>query len=356
MGNFCIMRTQKLKTDGSVGASVHHALRTRETPNANKDLTSHNWCNWQGTPEENQKKAMASYRSKLPEKVRKNGVRAIELMMTFSPDSIKDKDKVAYLNACDDWAKKTFGEKNIFLVTHHYDEKTPHTSILLVPIDPKGNLNARHFIGGTRDRMSELQDDFAQEVGKTFNLERGIKGSRAKHETIKNFYAKVQKLDQAINPPKKHFFESEEKYKEKYKEQIAPLVAKSLGADQYKDRVEKLEKNWNEKLTTAIDKNLAAAVATETKRLNQENQKLKQENEKLKKEKNRLYNGIYKNAEFKNPQRQNKLVKAKKGFLDMAIECDTWRNFSPKQLHELAEEKEREQQRKRQNQETNYEW
>jgi hypothetical protein len=36
-----------------------------------------------------------------------------------------------------------------------------------------GKLNAKHFIGGTRDRMSELQNDFHEKVGRPSGLDRG---------------------------------------------------------------------------------------------------------------------------------------------------------------------------------------
>jgi len=37
-----------------------------------------------------------------------------------------------------------------------------------------------------------MQTDFAEKVGAQFGLERGIEGSKAKHQTIKQYYAKIQ--------------------------------------------------------------------------------------------------------------------------------------------------------------------
>ena len=39
--------------------------------------------------------------------------------------------------------------------------------------------------------LSQLQTDFAKDVGQRHGLERGIEGSQAKHQTIKEFYAQV---------------------------------------------------------------------------------------------------------------------------------------------------------------------
>lgn len=239
MANFCIMRTKKLKADSNVGASVSHALRTRETPNADENKTKQNWSCWKGNQEECRARAMAKYHKLLPAKIRKNGVRAVELLMTASPEALKN-PKIKpneYLNACDKWAKDTFGAKNIFLITHHYDETTPHTSIFLVPIDPKGKLNCRHFLGG-REKLQALQDSFAEKVGKKFGMERGIRGSKAKHQTIKQFYAKAKNIDKALEPPKKGLFENQEEYQSRYKQQIAPLMKSVLSAETLKKAAE----------------------------------------------------------------------------------------------------------------------
>ena len=59
----------------------------------------------------------------------------------------------------------------------------------IVPLKD-GKLNAKHFTGGKKV-LSQLQTDFAQDVGQRHGLERGIEGSQAKHQTVKEFYAQV---------------------------------------------------------------------------------------------------------------------------------------------------------------------
>jgi len=222
---YCIMRTRKLKSNGAVAASVKHALRTRETPNADPDRTPGNWS-WPG----DERAAMARYRDLLPAKVRSNAVRAVELMMTASPEAYKTMDAESYLRACDDWARKTFGKDNVVQIVHHYDETTPHTSVLLVPIDPKGRLNARHYLGG-RDKLQALQDSFAAAVGKAYGLERGVRGSRAKHRTIRAYYGAGAAIEAAIQPPKRRLMETDEQYRDRYREQIQPLMERLIDVD-----------------------------------------------------------------------------------------------------------------------------
>ena len=80
----------------------------------------------------------------------------------------------------------------------HRDETTPHLVAYVVPIDEiTGNLNAKKFIGGTRNVLSEMQTNFAKTVS-DLGLDRGREKSLAKHNSIKNYYATVNtNIDEA---------------------------------------------------------------------------------------------------------------------------------------------------------------
>lgn len=210
MSEFCILRIKKLKTDQNISSCLAHHLRTRETPNADPDRVKKNWYYPANETQqanlsslENRQKihrqALAIYRRELPEKIRKNAVRAVEFMMTVSPEVAqkKDFDTGKFLGACNAWVRKKFGTENVFFTAVHRDETTPHVSALILPKDENGKLNARKFFGG-REKMQALQDEFYQEVGKPFGLERGVKGSRAKHQTVKKFYAKLDETKKEL--------------------------------------------------------------------------------------------------------------------------------------------------------------
>lgn len=240
MANFCILRIKKLHTNANVGGAISHHLRTRETDNADPEKIRKNWFfpnidfyeNDKYDSEKNadlerrkkaQQRAMAMFKKRLPEKIRKNGVRAVEFMMTVSPEvmSRKDFNATKYLNACNRWACEKFGKENVFFMAYHKDETTPHISILLTPIDENGKLNARKFFGG-RDKMRELQDDFHNKVGKEFGLDRGLRGSKAKHQSIQKYYQKLNERNEeiddvkravALRVPKKRILQNDEEYK-----------------------------------------------------------------------------------------------------------------------------------------------
>ena len=277
---FCIMRITKLHTNANVGGAISHHLRTRETDNADPEHIKNNWFYPNDYPKDEkgfqdksvnakmeyrqkqQAQAMAMYKKRLPEKVRKNGVRAVEFMMTVSPEAMQKPgfNVRKYLNACDNWARETFGKENVFFIAHHFDETTPHTSLLLTPIDENGKLNARKYFGG-REKMSELQDDFFEKVGKQFGLERGIKGSRAKHQTIKSYYAKLNGKEKELDDlakeiysriPDKKLLQDNAEYKAEIfrivqdeLEQLKPGLQKTIENDQARERVEQAQKGVN---------------------------------------------------------------------------------------------------------------
>lgn len=277
MANFCIMRIKKLHTNANVGGAISHHLRTRETDNADPERIKKDWFypnNY--TKDENgkidyaakntdfeerkklQQATMARYKKLLPEKVRKNGVRAVEFMMTVSPEVMQRKDfnSVKYLNACGNWAREKFGKENVFFIAQHYDETTPHVSILLTPKDENGKLNARKFFGG-REKMQELQDDFFEKVGKEFGLERGLRGSKAKHQDIQKYYQKLnertEEIDDiktavALRMPKKKILQSDEEYKAEVVnivqgelDTLKPLLKESIDIGTKKEQLRKEE-------------------------------------------------------------------------------------------------------------------
>lgn len=135
------------------------------------------------------KKDYAKYKELLPEKNRKNAVYGIEVMMTASPELFEDMPKSKqdiYFKKSLEFAQDTFGKENIISAMVHRDERTPHLHVVLIPLkDDK--LNAKHYLGGSKYRMSELQDQYFERV-KGFDLERGTKGSKATHERVGEFY------------------------------------------------------------------------------------------------------------------------------------------------------------------------
>lgn len=186
---FAIMRVSKLKSPLSVLRLLRHCTREAVTPNADAELTPLN------TVEHGPKTAregVARLRELLPAKVRKNGVLAVDYMITASPEKLAEMSREKqdrYFQAALEWVISKHGVANVMSAVVHRDEKSPHMHILVVPIDPRGKLNCRHFLGGSQ-ALSAMQSEFASAV-QPFGLERGIKGSKARHQTLKRYYAQV---------------------------------------------------------------------------------------------------------------------------------------------------------------------
>lgn len=189
--SYAILRTEKLKTMGNIAASLSHNYRNRPTPNADPYRTVNNEHDLKTAGQ-----VMDGIKNRLPEKTRKNAVLAIEYLITASPDwnGWKNKEKDSeFFDKAKEWLIKKHGAENVISTTIHRDETTPHMAVYVVPIDSKGNLNAREFLGG-RAKLSKMQTDFYNEV-KHLGLKRGLEGSKAEHTTIKDFYAEIQKPD-----------------------------------------------------------------------------------------------------------------------------------------------------------------
>ncbi|MFC5534821.1 MobV family relaxase, partial [Rhodocytophaga aerolata] len=183
----------------------------------------------------------------------------------------------AFEEHCHQWLKEQYGEKNIVNFTTHVDEQTPHIHAVIVPIDPKGKLNCRAYLGG-REKLRGLQDSFAQ-AHQGIGLERGIKGSKANHTTVKAFYAHANEFTQApsldialppfqasIQLPQTNFAGIMKQHPGEYKESQEKLVKAQLEVQQ-KKVVEQAKDKMRELHQVAI----AAEV------LKKENDKLKGE-------------------------------------------------------------------------------
>ena len=193
-----ICRIQKLKA-GSVGRSAKHTSRKYDTPNADPEKQHIRIIGEPDSP--NIPDLETLVRQHIGEQtIRKNAVLAVEFLLTASPEYFRpdDPSKAGHYqkqrledfqqSACQ-WLVNRYGER-IVRAELHLDESTPHIHAYMVPLDEKGKLNCRALLGGSRYRLSELQDDFAQAMA-TLGLERGIKGSKAKHTEISKYYAAV---------------------------------------------------------------------------------------------------------------------------------------------------------------------
>jgi hypothetical protein len=87
------------------------------------------------------------------------------------------------------WLRGQFGEANVVAAILHRDELTPHIQAMVVPINEKGRLSATDFIDGPA-KLRGLYDSYHAAV-EDLGLIRGVKGSVAEHQTVRDYYAKI---------------------------------------------------------------------------------------------------------------------------------------------------------------------
>ncbi len=192
MNNFCIMRIGRLKSNTAVALAARHNLREYDPHNVDQDRTADN----QKLGSQSREELMARLNERLASvdrKIRPDAVRAVEYIITRSPES-SHVDDTKYFNDAIAWMKEKHGNKNVLSVTKHMDEDTPHLHSIVVPIVQKekngmmiNSLSAKHFFSGKKV-LSNLQTEFYEKVGAYHGLDRGIMKSGAKHIPLKAFY------------------------------------------------------------------------------------------------------------------------------------------------------------------------
>lgn len=196
---YAIYRTEKHSKLSTVSAASNHMTRELETPNADSDR-SHLNAVLIGTDDPFSDvlalvplpDAKGSDGKKLR---RSNSVISIEVLLTTSPEfweTATKQQKADWIESSIAWLSAEYGRENIAHLRIHVDERTPHLTGFVVPLDPDtGRLNARRWLGGPK-RLSKQQTEYAQSV-EHLGLQRGVKGSQAKHERVSRHYAQIEK-------------------------------------------------------------------------------------------------------------------------------------------------------------------
>lgn len=169
---FCIMRTEKRKRTDITGIQKENTRTATEYNNKvspGMDVfnvvlkESNNWLQ----DINNEIQAAGA-------KARSNSVLALDTIYTASPNFFQGKTNQQnddFFKDCLQFHQEHFG--HIISAVIHYDETTPHLHVISVPLTQDGRLSARDVIGN-KAKMSKTQDQFFEQVGRDYGLERGI--------------------------------------------------------------------------------------------------------------------------------------------------------------------------------------
>ena len=258
---YCFMTIEKVKDKGSLTRKYEHNYRIEKVPNADPALIHKNdelvKLNGKTYVEKFDEK-MNKLKEQNP-KIRKNAVLALEIVTTFSRAEIDNVDIEKWKSDQVKWLRETFNPNpeefgdNVVSVMFHGDEAgNVHCHSIIIPIDDKGKLNASFFLDG-RANMIKLQDSYGKMMEERHKLQRGLRGSSAKHEDIKRFYA-AQNMALAQEGPEIRTIhgrkETVEEYKERSDEVIKDLHLKILAEQKAHERAinELRTNNLNDKI------------------------------------------------------------------------------------------------------------
>ncbi|MHC5917720.1 MAG: MobV family relaxase, partial [Nostoc sp.] len=203
MSPLTILRIEKLKTFGNVAGSDDHVLRNRETPNA--DPTRKNVRLIGGEDSRSLEEIVKEKISTLKHLPRKDAVLCTEMFLSASPEYFRpdnpslsgqwsDSLMQQWAIASRDWLAQNYGSKCV-RAELHLDESTPHIHAYIVPLNDKtGRVSHDAMFGGRggqgRIKLSKLQDSYAAALA-PLGIERGVKGSKATHTKVKEYYQAV---------------------------------------------------------------------------------------------------------------------------------------------------------------------
>lgn len=263
MANYAYFSLRKLSSAAALNGAYRHNYRESVPANVNPALSHLN--------DEAVHLDAASYNAAFNErlagleyykdhKFRKDGVRAFELTLEYSPEAAGTFDLDSWKKANVEWLKEQFGETNVISVVFHYDEGTYegtgaiHGHAVIIPEDNRGRICARSFVNG-KGSLIAMQTSYADAM-KQFGLERGLKGHHMKHETIQRMYARTEAELSKEPVPVKLQGESDKDYANRLRDRIEDMKAASV-RQKYLHEKEIREIKAKQKPETSKDKEIA---------------------------------------------------------------------------------------------------
>ena len=280
MGSKAILRVAKLSKRGNIGGSAAHNYRERPAHNVDPGRSHLN--EFTGAQTRAELFAALDARLKQIDEVDPQAVPLAEFVITASPEAFTENggkvNSKDYFDDAENWIKKKYGAENVLGTCRHYDEKTGHMHVYVVPVryveagtrkrsviigkDENGKalretreypmparsiLSAKHHFDG-RGKLAGLQTQFAKEVGAKFGLERGIEGSQARHQTLKQFYGSITRSVKPFPPapiitPLNAFRINDilAEYRNEVKDWASPIIARAKMSESYKKQAGKAD-------------------------------------------------------------------------------------------------------------------
>jgi hypothetical protein len=203
---YAVIRVAKIKTPQQASAKTAHNYREhslsnvdQSAPHSNREYLNHEKRNYGELAEQRIGQVVTR-------KVRADQVKAVEVVMTGSPEGFKraaDGRAVDYSKS--KWAQDNlhflqnkYGKENVVSFTLHQDEQTPHVHAVIIPITPDGRLAAKELF--TPQTLRELQTEYAQAM-QPHGFERGVEHSQTQHQPPRRHYGQADQVGQLVPGP-----------------------------------------------------------------------------------------------------------------------------------------------------------
>ena len=163
-------------------------------------------------------------------KITHDQVRVVRVVLSGTHEDMMNIQEKGKLDEwCSDsiqWLQATFGKDNVVAAHLHMDEKTPHIHAAIVPIVTGERRKAKkeqedgkrkyHKKANTvrlcaddlfnRQTLIAYHDNYARVMAK-YGLQRGVRGSEARHTTTTQYYRDIQKKNAALDAENKRLQE-----------------------------------------------------------------------------------------------------------------------------------------------------
>ena len=215
-------------------------------------------------------------------KVSHNQVRALQVMLSGTH---KDMQRIQAAGKLDEWCKdnvqwlhETFGKENVVSAVLHLDEKTPHIHATVVPIvqgerrkakseENNGKKKYRKKVKDTvrlcaddvmtRNNLERFQNTYTEKMQK-YGLERGIKGSEARHISTPQYYRElfaqnedlkenivaIKEEQQELYDKTRDLYDRKDEAKEKFLNMHEYVQKKEKEVSHIKSHIEKLKQDY----------------------------------------------------------------------------------------------------------------
>lgn len=192
---FAIVHMTKIKAGGVGGIQSHN--NREKPPKTNPDI------DMSKTNENLHLVSCDNYRKTIKEAidhfatetktVRKDAVVMCSFIVTSDEKTMKAMSPSEQREFFEDsvkWFANRYGAENLVNATVHYDEKTPHMHVGLVPIKD-GRLSCKTLFD--KKEMTSIQTEFVRQVAEKYGLERGKEGSERTHLSEQRFKLEMAK-------------------------------------------------------------------------------------------------------------------------------------------------------------------